>query len=56
MNHDYAHCADYKRGKCPVECFRGQLVRDLNKCRPGMEVSWMNLEGSKECLLVRNTP
>ena len=28
MNHDNAHCLDYK-DDCPKECFRGQLVRDL---------------------------
>ena len=50
MNHDYAHCADYKKGICPKECFRGQLVRDLSN-RPYLYVSWMNLKGTDECML-----
>ena len=30
MNHDYAHCADFK-DDCPKKCFRAKLVRDLQK-------------------------
>ena len=52
MNHDYAHCADYKKGICPKECFRGELVRDLNRV-PYMRaiVSWMAFKGTEECML-----
>jgi len=54
MNHDYAHCADYKIGICPRECFRGQLVRDLISTQ-WVYVSWMNLKGTDECMLKENT-
>lgn len=50
MNHDYAHCADYKPS-CPAGCFRGELVRDL-RCNPmmvGIPVSWMHFDGTGEC-------
>lgn len=52
MNHDYAHCADYKKGICPKECFRGELVRDLNSYPTlRLYVSWMNFKGTDECML-----
>ena len=56
MNHDYAHCADYKKGVCPKECFRGELVRDLG-LHPTLRavVSWMNLKGTEECPLKEQT-
>ena len=50
MNHDYAHCADYKKGVCPKECCRGELVRDLNS-KPWLYVSFMSLKGTDECML-----
>ena len=45
MNHDYAHCLDYKED-CPEKCFRAQLTRDL-KGHPIPWVSWMHLEGTE---------
>lgn len=54
MNHDYEHCSDYKRGVCPKECFRGELVRDLAN-KPWLYVSFMSLKGTEECLLRGNT-
>ena len=54
MNHDYAHCADFK-DDCPKKCFRAQLVRDLQrygKLAPyaiNFPVSWMHLKGTDEC-------
>ena len=50
MNHDYAHCADYKRGVCPTECFRGELVRDLPKSHVKY-ATFANFKGTDECLL-----
>ena len=52
MNHDYAHCADYKKDVCSKECFRGELVRDLS-FHPTLRlcVSWMNFKGTKDCML-----
>ena len=53
MNHDYEHCAEYKDGVCPKRCFRGELVRDLdrNPSLANKPISWMMLKGSKGCLL-----
>lgn len=53
MNHDYAHCMDY-RNDCPKECFRARLVRDLYKqaqCFPiyDIPISWMHFKGTDEC-------
>ena len=53
MNHDYAHCLDYK-DDCPKECFRGQLVRDAQENHPFILVSWMNFEGTDECWKEKN--
>ena len=52
MNHDYAHCADYKKDVCPKECFRGELVRDLG-LHPTLRqiVSWMEFKRTDECML-----
>lgn len=47
MNHDYAHCMDY-RDDCPMECFRARLTKDaLNKHYT--IVSFMHFEGTDEC-------
>ena len=52
MNHDYAHCADYKRDICPKECFRGQLTRQDLGIRPELlYCSYMNFKGTEECML-----
>lgn len=52
MNHDYAHCIDFT-DNCPKNCFRAQLVRDLNDNRdqypPTYPVSWMSMKGTDEC-------
>lgn len=48
MNHDYAHCIDFK-DDCPRECLRAQLVRDLEKNFPDMEVSWVSFKDTHEC-------
>ena len=53
MNHDYAHCADFK-DDCPKECFRAELVRDLYKQAQyfpidDIPISWMHLKGTDEC-------
>ena len=47
MNHDYAHCMDYTED-CPKECFRGQLVRDLDGV-PISRVQWVSFKGTEEC-------
>lgn len=50
MNHDYAHCADFRKD-CPEDCFWAQLVRDLEKTKypPGLWISWMYLGGTEDC-------
>ena len=50
MNHDYAHCLDFKE-TCPMDCFRAQLVRDLRENPKRRLISWMHLRGTDECLL-----
>lgn len=54
MNHDYAHCSDFKE-TCPFECFRAQLVRDL-RYNPQRFTSWIHfrLTDDKECPLCTN--
>ena len=50
MNHDNAHCLDY-RSSCPEKCFRAQLERDL-LAHPGI-VRWLtysHLRETEECL------
>ena len=47
MNHEYAHCMDYTED-CPKECFRGQLVRDLDGV-PISRVQWVSFKGTEEC-------
>ena len=49
MNHDYAHCLDFKE-TCPLDCFRAKLVRDL-KVNPQWRVSWIRFRGTGECPL-----
>ena len=51
MNHDYAHCLDFKED-CTKNCFRAQLVRDLhnNPSVAGIWLSWMNFRGTAECM------
>lgn len=52
MNHDYAHCMDY-RDDCPMECFRGKLIRDLRGNNTinliGVPIAWSHLKGTDEC-------
>lgn len=47
MNHDYAHCSDYKPS-CPEKCFRAQLARDIEN-NPQPRVSYISFEGTEEC-------
>ena len=50
MNHDYSHCSDYNKD-CPRECFRGQLVRDLNRHPMLKNISFISFKGTDECKL-----
>ena len=51
MNHDKAHCMDYRKDKCPVICMRGMLTRDIANNHQDMIVTWQSFKGSDECLL-----
>lgn len=57
MNHDYEHCADYVKGKCPLSCFRAELVEDYRQLAASREwvrpVSWMNLKDTDSCPMKR---
>ena len=47
MNHDYAHCMDY-RDDCPMECFRAMLTKEALDKHYTI-VSFMHFEGTDEC-------
>lgn len=56
MNHDYAHCADYKEKICPKECFRGQLTKGDLGIRPELlYCSYKSFKGTEECPLKEQT-
>lgn len=54
MNHNYAHCIDY-RSNCPKRCFRAKLVREYEQYGKlaiyafGF-VSWGHFYGTEECM------
>lgn len=52
MNHDYAHCADFTE-ECPIECFRAELVRDLEFCEKPIIVSYCHFKGTEECEIIK---
>lgn len=47
MNHDYAHCMDY-RDDCPMECFRTRLTKEALDKHYTI-VSFMHFENTDEC-------
>lgn len=56
MNHDVTHCIDF-RSDCPKDCYRAQLVRDLeekmylkNKPDHTWILSYAYFKGTEECL------
>ena len=38
MNHDATHCADYKKYKCPKNCYRAMLTEDV---APAVHGRWI---------------
>ena len=50
MNHDYAHCMDY-RDDCPMECFRARLTKDLKERLDLIDLpfTWGHFKGTDEC-------
>ena len=55
MTHDYSHCFDFKDDKCPPDCFRAKLEKDLNERRETFEdsivLTYAHFIGSSECKL-----
>lgn len=51
MNHDATHRADYKKSKCPKDCYRAQLTEELRNIYYPLPTSWAYLKGTKECPL-----
>ena len=51
MNHDYAHCLDFKK-TCPKKCFRAKLVRDLQKREEELKdipLAWVHFRKTEKC-------
>ena len=46
MNHDYAHCMDY-RDDCPMECFRARLTKEEFDTK--LTIGFMHFDGTDEC-------
>lgn len=49
MNHDATHCANYKKNRCPMSCYRAQLTEELKRIPYPLPVSWAMFEGTKDC-------
>ena len=50
MNHDYAHCLDFKKS-CPRKCFRAQQCRDLMVNFIPIPLTWQHFKGGGGCPL-----
>ena len=51
MTHDATHCLDCDN-RCPPDCWRCELTRDLEK-RPDLReipMNWAHFRGTDECL------
>lgn len=52
MNHDATHCADYRPGQCPKDCYRAQLTKEYYDRALELSylpVSFAHLSGTDEC-------
>lgn len=49
MNHDAAHCLDYKKDVCPKSCYRAQLTEEYNRCHYSLQTSWCHFKGTRYC-------
>jgi len=52
MNHDATHCSDYDEKKCPANCYRAELTKDLVERHSefiGIPMSYASFAGSSEC-------
>ena len=50
MNHDNAHCLDFKKN-CPKKCFRAQLTREVEEIEElqFIPLTWAHFKGTEEC-------
>lgn len=55
MNHDVAHCLNYKKGKCPKSCYRAQVTQEYLELKAAGKIdfptSWSKFENTKYCPL-----
>ena len=49
MNHGDTHCSDYKKGVCPLTCYRALLTHELYKMNFQRIVSWAHFKDTEEC-------
>lgn len=58
MNHDVAHCLNYKKSKCPQNCYRAQVTQDFLELKAAGKIdfptSWAKFHGTKYCPLNAN--
>lgn len=53
MNLNYAHCFDFTE-KCPEECFRAQLERELSRKEGDGKprtIEYVHFKGTRRCLI-----
>ena len=54
MNHDVSHCLDYKKGKCPKDCYRAKVTREYFELKAAGKIdfptSWMHFKETNYCL------
>lgn len=50
MNHDIAHCLDYRKS-CPKSCFRAQATEELRHISYPLRTSWSHCKGTPLCPL-----
>lgn len=58
MNHDVAHCFDYKKNKCPKSCYRAQVTQEYFEAKAAGKIdfptSWVHFKGNPQyCALVK---
>ena len=50
MNHDAAHCISADSERCPKECYRYQLTKELSQIDYCFPVTWSDFSGTEECM------
>lgn len=49
MNHDVSHCLDYDEKKCPADCYRAKVTKDLKDSNYPWPVSFVHFKGTVYC-------